>query len=46
MMCPGVKILFDEFIGANPAPYKGFDITGRNFEDLFAYIERGHPVQI
>lgn len=45
-MCPGVKILFDEFIGANPAAYKGFDITGRNFEDLFAYIERGHPVQI
>lgn len=46
MMCPGVKNLFDSYIYSNQAPFKGFDVTGREFEDLFAYIERGHPVQI
>ena len=46
MMCPGVQRLFTNYIVDHPAPFKGFDVTGKNFEDLFAYIERGHPVQI
>lgn len=46
MMCPAISNLFNKYITVNPGPFKGFDITKRNFEDLFAYIERGHPVQI
>ena len=46
MMCPGIQRLFTNYIVDHPAPFKGFDVTGKNFEDLFAYIERGHPVQI
>lgn len=45
-MCPGIKRLYDNYIIDHPASFKGFDVTGREFEDLFAYIERGHPVQI
>lgn len=46
MMCPGISHLFDNYIIDHPAPFKGFDVSGKNFENLFAYIERGHPVQI
>lgn len=45
-MCPGIKNLYDSYADKHPSSFKGFDVTGKNFEDLFDYIERGHPVQI
>lgn len=45
-MCPAIQNAADSFISANNAPLKSYDLTGKEFEDLFAYIERGNPVQI
>lgn len=46
MMCPAIKKVFNSFIKDHLSSFKGYDVTGKNFEDLFAYIERGNPVQI
>lgn len=46
IMAPGTKNLANAYLSDNNANFIAFDITGKNFEDLYAYIERGHPVQI
>lgn len=46
MMCPAIERLYNRYVYSHPSQLKAYDVTGRNFEDLFAYIERGHPVQI
>ena len=45
-MSPGIKDMTDAFLKDNPSKFKAFNVSGKNFEDLFTYIERGHPVQI
>ena len=46
IMSPGIKDMTDAFLKDNPSKFKAFNVSGKNFEDLFTYIERGHPVQI
>lgn len=43
---PGLRLTANKYLAANNSDYKAYDISNKNFEDLFAYIERGHPVQI
>lgn len=45
-MCPAIENACNNVFDAHQSNYECFDITGKDFEDLFAYIERGNPVQI
>ena len=46
IMSPGIKHLADSFFSVNSSKFKAFNVSGKNFADLLAYIERGNPVQI
>lgn len=46
IMAPGIKLIANEFLEDNNSNYRAYNVSGKDFEDLYAYIERGHPVQI
>ncbi|MDO5328824.1 MAG: C39 family peptidase [Coriobacteriia bacterium] len=43
---PGLRTTANNYLLDQHSDYHAYDISKKNFEDLFAYIEHGHPVQI
>lgn len=46
IMAPGITSICQTFLNDQNSRYQCYDVSGRKFEDLFAYIERDIPVQI
>lgn len=46
VLAPGLSAAANRYLTANKADMFAYNVSDRNFEDLFAYIEKGHPVQI
>lgn len=45
-MAPGIASVCSSFLSQNGSTLRTYNVTGRSLENLFAYVERGHPVVI
>lgn len=46
IMAPGITLSAKDFLKEKNSDFKAYNVSGRSFEDLFAYIEHGYPVEI
>ena len=45
-MAPGIVSVCSNFLTSNGSTLRTYNVTGKNLDSLFAYVERGHPVVI
>lgn len=44
IMAPGIRSVANSFLINNNPSFYAVDVTGKTFDDLYAYVERGNPV--